>query len=1284
FSSECTKTARLLIREDHLPEAYFLLEKNKGRFSTSQEFQMLYASTAINLGEYSSALRALKQYIENNNEDALAHIYLAKAYLSQGEYKEALRAINRGYMLDPKLSWKGVILELKGGLSRLLNLNYYRDSYNEKLLAAFNSIANRLLNLEQAVGKKSTEKFVENFTSILLELHAIKENVEDNIKEIRRLEDRWSASGVNSYIEENLKLIEKKLSKGLTFDAAHFVERLNEIIDLLMERNEGELEELVKEKYTIIERLFSYGVIPEELHSNFRGIYERESNPEKYYLFFDLYFYFLDNFKKNFNENLESFVKELESELRKMEENDFPVSFLIVDLGNALKESSIEKRIESVLSVKDRVDELNRTFWLKEGDYLAKEIEVKLTVLERMGYDTSDYREEMKKVAVLRRGKNPKKYFSKINELFNEVETIVKEERRRNAFSYLYSAFVLKTVSAIAESFAPERYYFKSVLDIMEKFISRNSYERVPGLYSQIIKEFLERITQNEDEETKRLFEESLALITKELKQNKERYLVYEKFSLLSAKAKGHYQDSYAYYMEVLPELTGLLLTYEDSLSDALKDINKRILEEIRTVEEVCPDVRESAGIMLERKRTTMEAEHSDVFDLFWNLTLKKIYLKQGVKCLKKYTENIERKVRGRIQDILRLSGDPNYLIDLQSKNARAFSLLRSGDLSEAVSLYREAEMEAEELFRKVFEKHRKRLLKEMQELLDELIAVQNPPIKFVRYVDLLKTPINELDDSAIREIMEGGEEAKRELFSVLMEERVNLSGKIKEVVENCRELAEKWDKGAGVIKKLNGIMKKLEDRERNLTDLKKLYDETYSLYLKVFYNTRYRQLKERTLKLSTTLMKDGVIGEERVEAVQKVARRGDVAYKKGDINELTKCEEELEELLRQLLLTQNMYMVERIYGKIENLYDLITIYFRNMKEDPWRGFRAEFLRTLEQVEGEVRGETLSLKEGRLREIEEKLAEMNSQLILLDSSWDTYRRLKDMGGKEAEKLTDEIKNKILERDFQGLENTLKRAKKLEKPKIAPLAEPADKETAVEGKEKKTVKRPSGFRGISKIASEAFQKAQIIEKPVLKNPQGVGSLLGERRSERKGAKIPTQSPEDETEKNQEEEEEYILGYIDNREFRIREYSWTHLLPNLLDRINKGDKLDVKTSQEFIQQATEMMKDSMDLPEKSSIERKLQKATYYLKQGDYLRAQFLLRSTSKTLYNYIYLAQHLKNTLISLATILDGRKDMGQDISGTLSTFYSCLDLYNNGHLMRCAEKIRKLKAAISKI
>lgn len=159
-------------------------------------------------------------------------------------------------------------------------------------------------------------------------------------------------------------------------------------------------------------------------------------------------------------------------------------------------------------------------------------------------------------------------------------------------------------------------------------------------------------------------------------------------------------------------------------------------------------------------------------------------------------------------------------------------------------------------------------------------------------------------------------------------------------------------------------------------------------------------------------------------------------------------------------------------------------------------------------------------------------------------------------------------------------------------------------------------------------------------------------------------------------------QFIFGHIGDREFYIKEYSWVILLPGLLDSISQGETVSREVCEDFIVHVRKMIDETRDLPEKPFIEKRLQKASYYLQVSDLVRSTYFLRSISKTLYNYVHLAKHLKTTLISFSTVLDNRRAAGLDITAHLKTFLSCVNLYNSGYLMKCGEKMRKLKSAVS--
>ena len=1278
FSTECVKVVRLLLKEENLPEAYFLLQRYRSKFSDSPHFQMLYSSVAISLGEYSAALQTLSRYLEQNKDDALAYIYLAKAHIFRGEYREAVRALKRGYSVDPHIRWSGVVLELKEGLMRLLNLNYYRDSYEDRLKHLFKSIVNRSINLEDLVRRAPPEKYVDYFCTILLEMESLTENVKENIEEIKKVKDKWLASEVNVYIEENIKLIEKKLAKGLTFDAAHTIERLNMTIKYLMEKSTEEMEELYEEKYETVQLLHDHGVISEELFNSFEEIDRRESSPEKYYLFFDLYFHFLDNFYRNFGESFEEFLKSIGDELNEMEKNDFPVGYLRKELQTVKNLPGVEKKIEGALKIKKEIEEINRTFWVKEGDYLLKEIEVKLTSLERLGYDTSDYRDELKKMEEMRRGVNPQTYFDRINELFNELEAVLKEEKRRRAIGILNSSIILKIISLSAESFAPERYYFKSVLDILEKFISRESYDRVGGIYSQIVKEYLDRITPEEDSCSKEIVMDVLSSIIRELKRSEMKYLIYTRFVSLEAKARNLLKDSYSFYMEALTDMTSMLLTYEESLAEIIREVTENASEVARTIKDICPDVERVAKEAGYGEMGSPQREHADIFRMFYAHSIKKLYERQSRDCLNKFVRETEKRIRNIIQETLQISSDPDVLIDVQTEGARAWSLYQNGEILESVALYREVEERARKALKGAFERYRKSLKEELEGIVNELSMVMDPPERFLKFIRSLSTPLKGAGVDNIKAFIEKGSAVKKELLSMLMVEKATVAGNIREYIEKCEKLAEGWESAEALLASLERYRKRLEGENKEMKALKELLAETKDLYLKVLYNRRFLKVYEEAEALATSLIKKGTIKSSRMEEIERIKEEAEKAFKEGDVKSVEEATENLEKILSELNLTQNMQTVENIYSKIESLYDLITLQLRDLKHPPWRDFRAEFLKRLEELERETREESLTLEVGRLQNINSELSELKRRMQMVEESWELYQQLTSTGEKRSLGVAERIKRALYDRNFKALEESLRSGDDL-------LKKAAERDKKKEKKEK--APKRTGFKGISRLASEAYMKARIMDDGPKKktSPQGLGALI-RTVPEPKGREAPEVTEEETHPVSPGEPDsspQFIFGHIGDEEFYIKEYSWVILLPGLLDTVGQGEPVSREVYEEFIVLVRKMLEEAKDLPDKALIEKKLQKASYYLRVDDILRATYFLRSISKTLYNYLHLAKHLKTTLISFSTVLDNRRAAGVDISAYLKTFLSCVNLYNSGYLMSCGEKVRKLKSAISK-
>jgi tetratricopeptide (TPR) repeat protein len=1107
--------AKVLVQTGDLDGAKKLMDRALNLYPHNEEVLRNMAQVMMRMGDLDSAMDMYSRILDQHPRDFEALLAKGEIHLKLGELTQSLKSYKAVRDLDIHISWPGILRFLISSLRNMLSLNKNQPSYRDDLKKEFENINLFLEELEGKVENAQTPDMLDDIESLIKVVENLRMNLKEQLGQFGELLKKYKVEdSFHKHLRTKVLDLHDYLDQMRYFDGKQISLELSPFLSDLKSidtKMEGEMKEDIERRFRELEEV---GLGNTELMARFEkiSILEEEGNLEGATFMLKeiqiaLEEYWNDSGRSFFNSKL----KEME-ELLEHGREQFDTSRLDRKLRSFKDKFSQGPKavLDGYLEFARTYSEDSENFFKREVDNLIKEIDYKITILDKSSKETKGLKRSLAKMENrLKNDERPIDVHEELTELLKEVSDLeLKQkaseirERLMGLDKLLGEVDALGMDSEIAKNVEPVR-------RVIERSLTNENYRLADILTGEVYENVEKLLRENYMDELKESMYDSLS----EIERFRKLTVTDESWDEMIDRVKGILEDE---------EATGPLIPVVSTLSLLQKNLQDFFIDRLPVetdtrMEAISKLMKEGEdfGFDLNWDRKVLDdirarAEEISSLEILEEAVSLEAELERKIRdLLTSMIKDENTKVREKIDRLTEQGASQKDMMDILSNANRAEVLLESNSERDAFNSISVAKDAIEKLEKNMVERDAKNELDSIGHILgasaklefdttgmeEELKALQED--QSMENSDRLEKSIQlknkavDLFNSHILNILEGYdgilEQMKADSGDILQKDEIgSIEDQISKLESSVRE---------GEPERVIGLM---VETGSMIDDLRKL-------------------ARKRTLASRCSTVINSGIGMDDDRARNLVREAQDLAgrIEKGDTEQseidLDRIQKEMNHL-RSLIQIQD---VENMLSEIEELDDIFKEMVQEFDEDDYGERIDSISKTIKGLIDSIPLLYSSPDPEKVGQMRKSLERVREDIEYLDNVKRAKRKIIDL--EEMGAFDIEIDDRLLAKDlkklrelniqeniskfsqiYQRVQGKMDYLKRLTSPVTSsstPVQEDHGMEILVRAKGKrrselgKQTGKKGGMLGISKLAKDMGEKRKLLEERPKKTEKG---------------------------------------------------------------------------------------------------------------------------------------------------------------------------------------------------
>ncbi|MGA1848057.1 MAG: tetratricopeptide repeat protein, partial [Thermoplasmatota archaeon] len=411
-----------------LDKAREVLDKGMELYPHNEEVLRGMAQILLRLDDLDSAMDMYSRILDQHPRDFEALLAKGEIHLRKGELSQSIKAYQAVNELDIHISWSGILKFIGSSLRSMMNRNENTLSYREDLKKEYENIILFLDRLDEKVTSASGSEPLGEMESLVKVLENLKLNLKEQVVKFEDLLAKFKVNdSFHQHLQGKVRDLKKNLSNYRLFDAKQIALELSPFLADLGNMGTKNDETVKEELRAKMDELKQIGIENRDLEIRLEEVDKlgREGNQEGAAFMLkeievSLEEYWIDASKRYHEERYTKMGELLEKAREQFDTSGLTEMFRSFE---DLYEKGPKAVREGYQAFLQRYKEDSASFFRKESERLLKEIDLKITILEKDGINVSKLREESEDLmSELAESDTPKDLHGSVKELVEQVK----------------------------------------------------------------------------------------------------------------------------------------------------------------------------------------------------------------------------------------------------------------------------------------------------------------------------------------------------------------------------------------------------------------------------------------------------------------------------------------------------------------------------------------------------------------------------------------------------------------------------------------------------------------------------------------------------------------------------------------------------------------------------------------------------------------------------------------------------------------------------------------------
>ncbi len=1096
--------AKVLVQIGDLEGAKSLMDNALDLYPHNEEVLRSMAQIMMRMGDLDSAMDMYCRILDQHPRDFEALLAKGEIHLKLGELTQSLKSYQAVRDLDIHISWPGILRFLISSLRNMLTFNKNIPSYRDDLKKEFENIN---LFLEELDGKVDTAKgpeMLDEIESLIKVMENLRIHLKEQLGQFGDIIDKYrTEDSFQKHLRSKVLDLHNYLDQMRYFDGKQISLELSPFLtDLksLDTRAEARLRDDLEKRFKELEEI---GLEDLELRKKFETISDLEKRGDisgTTFVLKEIQMALDEVWNQKGKAYFNSKLKEMEDLLEKGKEQ-FETSRLEKRLRSFKERFDLGPKaiLEGYLDFAKTYSEDSDNYYTREVENLIKEIDYKITILEKDQKDVKVPKRSLTKIENrLKKGEKALEIHPELLEIRREVSDLETKQKVTLIGERLIG---LDNLLGDVDSLGMDEEIQKNVEPVrrvIEKSLKNENFRLADILTSEVYENVEKLIRENYIDDLKERMYDSLSEIER-----------FRKLSITNEEWDGLLDETKGFLEEEDPP--GPMIPIVKSLSRLQSSIQEFFIEELpheidSRLEVLSNILKEGEGygfdlkwdhkVLTELRKRSEEISSLEIIEEA--VTLEDELERKVSDLLSTKVREMDETVRKEIELLSEEGATQKELMEVLSHANRAEVLLESNSERDAYFSMNSAFEQIDRLRSSLLDRSVEKLLAKT----DELIKASKKVGLDSNQLEKEWKTLSKMKDVERTEMIDRVKDLRNRTFELFSGKVLTIfeefDGAINELIQNAVDILGKKD-----TQSLNDNISDLGTaiREANISKIVDQIKITGDLIERVRSSSGIKIL---LAKCSDIIETGSSLDDERAKDIVKSAKDLVKKIKKGKKDVSDKEIERLEMELSQLRSLLQIQDIENMLSEIEELDNLSKEIFEEIEGDEFE----PKVRSINSLIGRLLNNTSSLynspEPDRVNEMGRSLNQARREIEDLENSWRAKKRLQSLEERGVFDL--EIEDRLLEMDLSSLkdlyekgdhakffrvwervESQMKRRTSLSEKGGIP-EDDKGMEILVRAKGKKRAElgkdqgKKGGMLGIKKLAMDMGEKRKLLERP----------------------------------------------------------------------------------------------------------------------------------------------------------------------------------------------------------